>query len=248
MGGGTPIEKALAEAQRDTQQLSINVFFLKILQNMNQMSMPFGKALFDKEQGILKYYPSNLIKTIMKAVSSAIKKGTKSASLTTITIATYLHSLKNTQYLIDEMMAPTISSLKFQSYVLIPLISGVVVCVSKLMMSIVFILSKQMKMLEDVSLGSEMSGIDFNTMNIMSPNIIPPELLQLIVGIYIIETLILMAKFTVRINSGEDEVKENATCWRFLLGGGIVYIIVYVLIGALFDPLIGGIISGFSGI
>ncbi|RLG14250.1 MAG: hypothetical protein DRN66_02505 [Candidatus Nanohalarchaeota archaeon] len=246
MGGGTPIEKALAEAQHDTQQLSITVLFLKILQNMHQMSMPFGKALFDKEQGVLRYYPSKIIKTIMKAVSSAIKKGTKSASLTTLTIATYLHSLKNTQTVIDEMMAPTISSLKFQSYILIPMISGVVVCVSKLMMSIVFILSKQLKKIGDVSVTSEMGGGNFDMINIISPNPVPPELLQLIVGIYIIETLILMAKFTVRIDRGEDKVKENTMCWHFLLGGISVYLIVYVMLGVMFNPLIEGIVSGLS--
>ncbi|MCK5039370.1 MAG: hypothetical protein KAR87_00175 [Candidatus Aenigmarchaeota archaeon] len=247
MSGGTPIESAIAEAQRDTQQLSITSLFLKILQNINQMSMPFSKALFDKERGALRYYPSKLIKTIMQAISSAIKKGTKSASLTTLTIASYLHSLKNTQSTIDELMAPTISSLKFQSYILIPLISGVVVAVSKLMMTIVFILTKQLEKIGEATAVSEMGvGGNFGMMNIISPNAVPPELLQLIVGIYIIETLILMAKFTVRIDTGEDEIKENVLCWHFLLIGLGMYVLVYIILGAMFNPLIEGIVGGLS--
>ncbi|MCK5176130.1 MAG: hypothetical protein KAQ92_00250 [Candidatus Aenigmarchaeota archaeon] len=245
MSGGTPIESAIIDAQKDTNQLSITALFLKILQNMNQMSMPFEKAIFDKDRGAIRFYPSKLIKTILHAVSSAIAKGTKSASLTTLTIASYLHSLRHTQEIIDELMSPTISSLKFQSYILIPMISGVIVSVSKLMMSIVFLLAKQMEEIGAATLGNE-GAASFEMAGIISPNPIPPELLQLIVGIYIIETLILMAKFTVRIDSGDDEIRENTMCWHFLFIGISMYLIIFTLMGAMFNPLIDGIVAGFE--
>ncbi len=246
MSGGTPIESAIVDAQKDISQLSIKSLFLKILQNMNQMSLPFEKAIFDKEIGAIRYYPSKLIKTILRSISSAIAKGTKSASLTTLTIASYLHSLRNTQEIIDELMSPTISSLKFQSYILIPMISGVIVSVSKLMMSIVFLLSKQIEEIGAATMGSEGGAGSFEMANMISPNPIPPELLQLIIGIYIIETLILMAKFTVRIDSGDDEIRENTLCWHFLFVGIMMYLIVYTVMGAMFNPLIDGIVAGFE--
>jgi len=248
MSGGVPIEVAIVNAQKDTHKLNITKLFLRILQNINQFSMDFTKALFDTTKGAMLYYPSRLIKTIMKVVSSAVEKSTRSASLSTLTIATYLHSLKKTQEVIDELMSPTISSLKFQSYLLIPMISGVIVCVSKLMMTITFVLTKQMEKISEATAVSEAGFSSFEMGGIISPNPVPPEMLQLIVGLYLIEMLILMAKFTVRIDTGTDEIKEDALCWHYLLFGVAMYLIVYIVIGAMFDPMISGITQGLEGV
>ena len=132
--GGTPMEVALAEAYEDTKSLTISGLFKIALKNINMLSMTFKQSLFDERYGALRFYPSKLVRTIMKSISESVDKGTKAASLTMLTISRYLRALHTTQEKIDDILSSTTSSMRFQAYVLVPVISGVVVSVSQLIL------------------------------------------------------------------------------------------------------------------
>ena len=67
---------------------------------------------------------------------------------------------------------------------------------------------------------------------------IPSEVLQLIVGIYVIEILILLGMFANRIYAGIDYVSEHDSLWKILLGGIAVYVLVIAVVSLIFMPLI----------
>ena len=73
----------------------------------------------------------------------------------------------------------------------------------------------------------------------------PAELLQIVVGIYVVEILVLLAIFVTRIESGVDEIKESDTIWKFVLTGLLSYIVILILIMRVFAPLAG--ISTIAG-
>ncbi|MCK4550450.1 MAG: hypothetical protein KAT91_00700 [Candidatus Aenigmarchaeota archaeon] len=235
--GGTPMELALSQAYEDTKQLTISGLFKISLKNINMLSMTFKQSLFDERYGALRYYPSKLIRTIMKSIAESVDKGTKAASLTMLTISRYLRDLHTTQEKIEDVLSSITSSMKFQAYVLVPTISGVVVAVSKLILQMLQSLGESFEKLESASAGGEFGSMDLGGMMGFG-NAVPPEVLQFIVGLYVIEILVLLAIFVNRISVGMDPVSESDSIWKMVLTGTFVYVLVIVIVSLLFMPLI----------
>lgn len=240
LSGGTPVEKALVYAQDDTKELGISGLFAISLKNMNRMNMTFEESLFDKTYGALRFYPSALIRAIMKSVSSSVEKGTRAASLAMLTIARYLRDMHATQERIEDLLSSMVSQMQFQAYVLVPAISGVVVAISDLIIQILARLSDTFSKLETNMPGDLGGGM--NPMDIFGfKSAMPSELLQLVVGTYVVQILIILGMFMTRIDTGDDRIKENDTIWRVVLTGTFIYLIVLALVSAVFRPLISNI-------
>ncbi len=238
LASGIPIEFALEKALEDTNELAISGLFEISLKNMNRLSMNFEDSLFDEKYGALNEYPSALIRTIMKSVSGTLEKGSKYAAVTMITIAAYLRSMRTTQEKINDLLSSTVSSMKFQAYVLVPAISGVVIAVSDLIIKMLTGLSKTF-----ANLGTNMpgdSGMGMSPMNIIDiKEAMPAELLQIVVGVYVVQILVLLAVFVTRIERGVDEIKESENIWHFVLIGTFAYIVILMIIMSVFAPLVG---------
>ncbi len=234
LSGGTPLELALTKAQQDTEDLEISGLLRITVKNIAQLNMTFRQALFDTSYGALRYYPSKLIKTIMQSISEAVDKGTKSTSMTMLVISEYLRSIRTTQEKIDDLLSDVTSSMQFQAYILVPIISGVVVATAQIIMSMMLHITGKMDELKTASL----SGSSPMDMLISLDSSTAPWLLQLIVGIYVVEILILLAMFIVKISEGEDKVKQNDMAWRVVIIGTTVYIIVLAIVSIIFGGLI----------
>ncbi len=238
LSGGTPVEKAIFSAHEDTKALGISGLFEISLKNMNRLNMTFRESLFDKRYGAMQYYPSALIHAIMNSVSISVDKGTKAASLAMLTIARYLRDMHTTQEKIEDILSSAVSQMQFQAYILVPAISGVVVAISDLIIRILARLSLTFNKLQ-----SDMPG-DFGAMSLDIfgfDSAMPSELLQLVVGIYVVQILIILGMFMNRIEYGDDRIKENDTIWKVVVTGVSVYFIVFLLVSAVFRPLLSGI-------
>ncbi|MBU0530306.1 MAG: hypothetical protein KKC05_01410, partial [Nanoarchaeota archaeon] len=75
IAAGTPTELAIEKAIDDVKDLKISGLFRRTLKNMRALGMTFEAALFDKQWGSLKYYPSRIIENVMYAVVDTSKKG-----------------------------------------------------------------------------------------------------------------------------------------------------------------------------
>lgn len=243
IAGGTPIESAVVAAEQDTKQLEISEMFRIIMKNINRLSMTFKEALFDEKYGALQYYPSSLVRTVMKAIAESVQKGTRAASMSMLTISRYLRDIRSTQERIEDLLSSIVSSLKFQSFILIPVMSGVVVAVAQLILKILMDLGAQFKTLEGTmpagaGMGMGISGI-FPTESAVSA-----EVLQLIIGIYVVEVLTIMGAFISRIEFGNDEIEESSITQTLLMFGTIFYVVTLVIVMTVFNPLINAISLG----
>ncbi len=241
LSGGSPIELSLAKAVEDTKDLEISGFMRVIVKNMSQLNMTFKQALFNKKYGALRHYPSKLIKTVMQSISESVDKGTKATSLTMLIISEYLRGIRTTQEKIDDILSETTSSMKFQAFVLVPMISGVVVSTAQIIMQMMVNIQLKMDELSAVSTGTGnplemMISVDAAT---------PPWVLQLIVGIYVIEILILLAMFVTKISEGDSKVKQNDLAWQVLVIGIIMYLVVLTIVSVIFGGLIAQAMSIF---
>ncbi|MBW6452055.1 MAG: type II secretion system F family protein [DPANN group archaeon] len=239
LSGGAPLEISLIKAAEDTKDLEISGLFDISAKNMNRLSMTFKQSLFDVDYGALIFYPSKMIRTIMLAISESVKKGTKSAAMTMIIISEYLRALRTTQEKIEDLLSETVNNMRFQAYLLIPIISGVVVGVSQIIMRMLAVITEKMAVFStgDLSLPTDaMFMFDLE-------NATPPEVLQVIVGIYLIQLLVIISRFIDKIDNGGDQIKEADILWKVMITGVLVYTIVLFVITVMFGNIIDGALS-----
>ncbi len=231
---GIPIERAIERARENVGELSIKNFFDKILQNMRNLGMTFREAIFDPQHGAILYYPSSLIKSIMRIVCDAAKRGTEAASLAMLTISRHLKNIADTHERIQDMLSDVLSSLRFQALLLTPVVAGIIVTMATV---IIGILNKLSTAVRGAAAGAGYIAPFLPWGNL---NITPGEF-QLIVAIYFLESTLLITSFSNWIQNGEDPIARDDQAWKTLLIGGIVYFFVLIASYVIFAPLAMGL-------
>lgn len=226
---GIPIELSLERSLRRIGDLKIKDLFSRALGNMKSMGMTFSEAFFNREYGAIRYYPSRLIKSIMRTIVESSKKGVETASQAMLSVSKYLKGLHDTQEEVEESLSETISSLKFQAYFLSPLISGVIVTMAIIIIRILGQLSTRLA-------GSSFTGFPLITQ--FDAIKITPFQFVAIVGVYLIETALILAMFINGIENGEDPVGRQNVSGKCVLIGYIVFMVSLFATLAVFTPLL----------
>lgn len=205
--------------------------------------MTFEQAFFDKDYGAVNFYPSKLIKNVMRTIVDSSRKGVKVVALSMLNISRYLRGIQRTQDEIEEEMSDALDSLRFQAYILSPLVSGIIVTMAVVIMRIMTQLGTIMSGMGGIGLGSlGFLGVIWGQMPIT------PGMFQLIVGIYLVETCILLGMFINGVQNGEDDVGKWNTSAKILTISFVVYIISFISTLMIFGPMIqislGGLAAG----
>ena len=237
---GKPIEVSLDYAAYAIRNLSISNFFRIISNNIKNVGMTFKDAVFDSQMGALRKYPSKLIETVMKAIIDAARKGTSVVSQTMITISVYLQNLHKTQEEITDLMEESTTTMKFVGFMLAPVIAGVAVSMTQIMTQALKMLKE--KFADIGQIGGTNNGFGGGsgllTGLIKLQDMIPPHILQLIVGFYIVEILIIIGIFYTRVREGENSTAEKMNIGKLLIIGSIVYALTTLIISALFGSIL----------
>ena len=212
---GIPIESSLEYSLNRIKNLKIKDFFGTAVRNM-RTGMTFEQSFFDKKNGAIKDFPSKLIKTVMLVIVEASKRGSKTASAAMLSISKYLKDLHKTQEDIKDQLSEAISSMKFQLYFMSPLISAIVTTLTVLILRILSQISSQLGALGSVSLPfvSEVGSTGITAFQFI-----------LVVGIYLIETCIILSYFVNGIENGKDDVAYRSMASSSLVIGFIVFIL-----------------------
>ncbi len=234
IGNGTPPELAFSKVAESTKGLKTEDFFRRVNYNVMQMGMSVESAVFDEKRGALVYYPSDLIATSMKILVESAKKGLMIAALSLISISEYVKNINKITERLRDMLAEIISDMKSNMTFLAPLLSGIVVGLAAMITSIL----KKLDIAQAAG-GAEAVGglgnLDAITGLFEYTKMIPPYLLQIIVGIYIIEIVFILSGALVVIDSGEDKLeKTNKTGLNLKRGVGLYVITALVAIISLF--------------
>jgi hypothetical protein len=239
MDRGVSLEKALEDTSNEAKQFKIRGLLLRSLSNIKNLGMTFEQSLFDKNYGALKYYPSSLIKTTMKVVAESARKGTKITANTMLTISRYLKSVHATQEKINDLLSESSSSLNFLAHFLVPMMCGIVVALGQMIMNILVTLSERLEELTTIS-----SLVGTNPLESIIPlkQATSPEVLQIIIGFYMVELSLIFAYFIAGINKGPNKIEILHKLIGILLLSMPIYIVSYLLIGSVF----GGIISSIG--
>lgn len=228
---GAPIEKALIESIKRMEDLKIRDLFIRAAYNMQRFSMTFERAFFDKQQGALIYYPSTLVESVMKAVAEAAKKGPKNAGNAMLSISNYLKDLHDTQNYVERSMSTVTNSIKFQAYVLTPLISGVI---GTMAVVIIRILSDLQLQQETISSFGSLPISPFGAFGALS---ITPFQFIVVVSIFVAQSLFLYGYLLSGIQVGEDPIKRAQILASMFTISTIIYCFVTVMSMMVFGPL-----------
>ncbi|MCK9595591.1 hypothetical protein M0R19_00170 [Candidatus Pacearchaeota archaeon] len=235
IGNGIPPELAFSKVAESARGLKTEDFFKRVNYNVMQMGMSVEQAVFDEKRGAIAYYPSDLIATSMKILVESAKKGLNIAALSLISISEYVKNINKITDRLRDLLAEIISDMKSNMTFLAPLLSGIVVGLAAMITQILSKLS-----LSNIGGGDSgaVAGIGNigNILNIFDmTKMIPPYLLQLIVGIYLIEIIFILTGALVIIDSGEDKLeKTNKTGINLSKGIGLYVVTALLAIIALF--------------
>jgi len=177
----------------------------------------------------------------MRIISEASKKGIHLASISMLTISNYLKGMHKVEQQIKELLSDIVSSMKFLSMALAPLVAGVTVAMAIIIMNILTVLSLEITTMTEgikVPSGGFLFDLWKGTANVT------PHMFQLVLGVYIIETTVLLTIFVNGIENGEDKVSERDMLWKNLLLSTLIYTMCLFLVYVMF----GGTIAALWGI
>jgi len=242
LGNGIPPELVFGRVAQSSKGLITGEFFKRINYNIQQMGMSVEKAIFDKNRGSLRYYPSESIATSMRVLIESSKKGLKIAAISLMSISEYVKNIGKITTRLKDMLAEISSDMKSNMTFLAPLLSGIVVALSSMIATILSRLD--LATLGGDSIGSSgVSGIvnlfDYTMM-------VSPYFLQICVGIYLIQIVFILTKTLVVVDSGEDELEKKALIGANLKKGIILFFIT-AMVGVLALSLLAmSVVSGIG--
>jgi hypothetical protein len=231
---GIPIEIALTKVAPTLRGQYSAKLIEKIIDNINYKGMTFEMAIFDETEGAIRYFPSKLIHSVMKAVVDASKKGTKISSEVMISISKYLSDIHRTQETIIDKFSEILSGMKLQAQILLPLICAIMSVITWMIIQMMSFLGDTMKGLQTTGALTGYSGL----LNMFQNVEISPAIFQLSIGIYAIETIIILSWFMNGIVRGTDKVSLYDSIGKNLLVGGIIYLIIAIVAIMMFQPFI----------
>jgi hypothetical protein len=234
VSSGIPMETALQGVQARLSNLKIKAMFKRALENMQRMGMTFESAFFHTKYGAVRFYPSDLINTVMRIVVESGKKGVATASEAMLAISRYLKGLHRTQEEVNEQMGEVLDTLKFQAFFLSPMIAGVIGTLAIIIMNVLSLVTEKMTALGGVG------GLGF-FMSMSELNITPFQFLM-IVGIYMIESAFILAFFINGIQNGEDKIGFHFLAGTILIASIIVFSISLFITLSIFTPMIMSVV------
>lgn len=242
MQQGMPLEQALYEASYALKGTKSALFFRTAIDNIQKFGLPPTQAFFDKEVGAIKIFPSSLIRNILEIVLSSAERSTYATAKATQSISVYLQNIQSVEEKIEDLLSESISTMKFQSYILIPLISGVVVGLSQMITQIL------MKITEQMNAAFTGSTFAFAGSSMMSSLInikgtIPPSYLQLVVGTFTLELLFLIGLFSGGLEKSiEDESSVKTEIGQLMSIGIIIYVLVTAVVAVFFSGMMAAVL------
>lgn len=245
VGGGIPVEIAFSRVSEDLKGTPTGDFFRMISVNLTKMGMGLKSAIFDSNRGAIKMFPSGLVDTSMRVLVESARRGPLVVSRSMISISEYVGKINNVNERLKDLLSDVTSSMKSQVSFMTPMIAGIVVGVSSMVVSIINKLTEEMAN----SGGSNIEGVDNlgGLTSLLRPEFVVPSYhFQLIVGFYVIEVIIILTYLGTAIENGIDSLAfKNALSKNLLFGMSLYFIISFI--GVLVFTILAGGINIVSG-
>lgn len=212
IGDGLPAEMAFGKVAEVMQGTKSGNFFQVVNTNITKLGMSVKDAIFNKRNGAMTYFPSNIIESSMEVMLQSAKKGPLICSQALINVSQYIKEIHRVDERLKDLLADIISSMKSQISFLAPAIAGIVVGITAMVSTIIGALSGEI-----ANLATEMpvGATGFN-MELFGDGM-PTYFFQIVVGVYVVEIVYILTVLANGIENGSDKLSE-----RYMLGNNLV--------------------------
>ncbi len=239
IGDGIPTEIAFQNVAKVMQGTRTGKFFTTVATNISDLGMSIKQAIFDNKVGALVEYPSNVIRSSMRVLMESSKKGPQVASRTLLTVAEYIKEIHRVNERLLDLMAEIISSMKSQISFMAPVISGIVIGITSMIVNILGQLRTSIASLDATTpLGSGGAGI-----LTMFGDGVPAYFFQIVVGLYVVEIVWVMTILVNGIESGSDKLSENYLKGQNLIKSTTLYCMITFVVIIMFNFIASTILS-----
>ncbi len=224
IGENIPAEAAFGHVAENMKGSEIAKFFEIVDSNIRQSGMTLDDAIFDPKNGASNLYPSELIDSIMKLLLEAVKKSPKVAAESMTSLSKYLQKMHQVKERMTDLLSDTLSSMRMQASFLAPLVSALVVSLSVLITRVLMNLTSQLDTLQTSGTGDAGLGFGTGLASIFKVEAaMPPYLLQLMVGFYIIQVVFLLSYALSGIVKGPGKIDFQWTFSQNILRSTLLY-------------------------
>ncbi len=242
IGDGIPTESAFKDVAETLGGTPTGNFFSRIHANLTQGGLGLRDAIFNGENGAILDYRTPLTESAMEVLVESSKKGPNVVSQSMISISGYVDKIHKINERLKDLLAEIISSMKGQIKFLTPIIAGIVVGISSMIVSVISKLSLMTKVVQsgDDTFGGGISGLGelFNKVDT-----IPSYFFQIIVGVYVIQIVYILTVLSNGIEFGVDKLNEKNKAGKNLIKSTLLYLIISLVVILMFNGLASSILS-----
>lgn len=220
----------------DTMEGSeISKVFKQTGYNLTALHTNMSQAMFSPEYGSLKHVYSNRVKAIMRLFVEGIKKSQQAVSISIIRIADHLKQLQEVENKIRDNLYSLTSTLRGTVAVFAPIIGGITLSITKLITNILSDMSG--KVPTDATASA--AGVSMPTVaTSFSVQNVRPEFFVLVIGVYLIELIFLIVRFTNGIDQGDDKATYMYSLGKTMPTAIVVFSLTVILGQFLFASIV----------
>jgi hypothetical protein len=237
IGDGVPAEMAFGSVAQVMQDTKSGDFFSIVNNNITKLGMNIERAVFNKKNGALVYYPSKVIESSMKVLLQSSQKGPSVCSQALITISQYIKEIHRVDERLKDLLAEIISSMKSQISFMAPAIAGIVVGITSMINTIMGSLTSQISNIGDQAVGAGESGVASVQVPAMFGDGVPTYYLQIVVGIYVVQIVYILTILSNGIENGSDKLSEEYLLGKNLRNSTILYCALAAIVMLIFNGI-----------
>jgi len=234
LSSGQPLEACLEKVSRRIKGQKISGLFKQLLYVIKQFGATLKDAVFNKSYGVIKEYPSSLIQNVLKIMVESSRKGLGVTASILVTVSNYLRDINRVDEYLKELLEETSSSMKLLTSVLVPLACGIVVGMSSILIMILLFVAD---LFTTMPVSEEVGSVPFLGTFAME-DVMPVEVFLIVVGVYMISTLVTLSVFIVRLEHGDDWVEMQYLISNNLLKGAAIFTFVLLMVHFVFGAMI----------
>jgi hypothetical protein len=164
------------------------------VRNIRYLNMGLEDSIFSREKGALRDICSGMVKSIFRVFTITMKKSIKAASEAIIVAANHIREIRRVENALKNKISYTNSMIKVTAVVINPIICALVVYIAEVFRNT----------LANTKTSMGQYGLEFGTGVMLKESTTTPEILQLITGIYMISTLLVLIRYVSILEGGDS--------------------------------------------
>ncbi len=227
---GYPAEIAMIKTAQVMRGAKVSKFVDVIRWNITRVGLPLEGAIFDERYGAMKLFPSSLVRAVMSVLVESVKESGKVAARALSSVSEYLTKVNEIKEKIMDVLSDTVSTLKFQTTFIAPIIAGIVVGLTGMIMIVLSVLSSKVEYLYQSAASSAagvpmgMFGLGFFNMS----HAIPLFYFAFVVGFYMLEFTIISIYLESKIENGDDILALMDQIKKILFIAMLIFVIISI--------------------